>query len=235
MSAPSHGRQRTRWIQLIVVAGLSALVTGVVVLENLAPEADPSHLAVAGVPPLALEDERSCTRRPDDTIADELRDAFPTGGRIGSTQVHACPRAFDGLEVAYAGEVIGEVLPRRGGAWAQVNDDVYALEVGPLVGHRERAGFNTGLSVWLPDPLPEEIDGVGRPGQRGDVILVHGTLLRADPEDGGGITVRAKSVEVLDPARAVEDPLHVVQAIVAAVLALLAVTALVWSRQARRR
>jgi hypothetical protein len=236
MSAPTPRRRgRTRWLQLTSVSFLAVVVTGVVVLEAIGPEVDPGDLAVDGVPPLALEDARPCTRQADDGVSEEIRDAFVPGGRISSTQVHLCPQAFDGLQVTYVGEVIGEVLPRRGGAWAQVNDDRYALEVGPLIGHQERAGFNTGLSVWLPDGLHERVQGTGRAAQRGDVVLVQGTLVRADPDDGGGITVRAEELTTLAPMTRIEEPLHVVQAVVAALLAVLAVAAVAWSRRVRQR
>ncbi len=228
-------RERTRWLLLWPAVGLTLLVLGVVWLEAAAPEVDVADRRVDGVPPLALEDVRSCTRQADDTVASDLREAFPSGGRISSTQVFACPSAFDGLSVTYVGEAIGEVLPRRGGAWVQVNDDIYALEVGPLVGHREQDGFNTGMSVWLPDGLHERIEEVGRPGRRGDVILVRGTLLRADPDDGGGITVRAEELELLAASIEIEDPLHVPQLIVALVLAALAVASVVWARRRARR
>jgi hypothetical protein len=149
--------------------------------------------------------------------------------------VFLCPSAYDGMEVTYVGEVVGELLPRRGGAWAQVNDDDYALVTGPLVGHRERAGFNTGLSVWLEEPLADRITSPGRPALRGDVVLLRGTILRADPDDGGGITLRATELETLAPPLEIDPPLHVLQVVVAGVLSVLALIATVWARQVRRR
>jgi hypothetical protein len=137
--------------------------------------------------------------------------------------------------VSFIGEAIGEVLPRRGGAWVQVNDDDYALQHGPIGRHLEQAGFNTGISVWLPDGLHERIEGVGRPEVRGDVLALDGVLMRADPADGGGITLRADRMEVLASATEVPELLHTLQAIIAAVLATIALLALVWSRRARQR
>ena len=230
-----HRRRPTRWLLLTPITALVIMVAGVVALEAIHPQVDPTDRVVPGVPALAIDEDRACTRPIDQTAAEDLRAGFVPGGRVSSTQVYLCPLAFDGLSVTYVGEVIGEVLPRRGGAWAQVNDDVYALEVGPVIGHRELAGFNTGMSVWLPDGLHERIEDVGRAGRRGDVILVRGTLLRADPDDGGGITVRAEELEILAPSIEVEVPFHLVQAIVAGILALLAIVALVWSWQIRQR
>jgi hypothetical protein len=216
------------------LVGLALIVIGVVALEAVHPQIDATDRPVAGVPPLAIDEDRACIRRGDETVIEDIQDAFPSGGRIASTQVFACPAAFDGAEVTYVGEVVGELLPRRGGVWAQVNDDVYALEVGPVIGHRELAGFNTGLSVWIPDGLHEIIGGVGRPFQRGDVILVRGTLLRADPDDGGGTTVRAEELEVLAPTLVIEPPFHTLQAVVAGLLAVLALIAVLWARRMRQ-
>ena len=232
--APSR-RGHTRWLLITPLVALAVVIAGVVALEATAPLTDADDLAVTAVPPLAMEEARDCVRRRGDTDVQDIRDDFVRGGRISSTQVSRCPAAFDGLEVTYVGEVVGELIPRRDGAWAQVNDDAYALEVGPLVGHRERAGFNTGMAVWLPDGLHEQIEAAGRPGVRGDVILVRGTLYRADPDDGGGTTVRAEELERLADPVEVSAPLHVVQAVVAGLLALAAIGMTVWARMVRRR
>lgn len=228
-------RGPTKWLLITPLVTLAVIVTGVVALEASAPLVKVEDRRVTGLPPLALEDVQDCVRRRGETERGDIRDNFVRGGRVSSTQVFACPSAFDELEVTYVGEVVGEVIPRRGGAWAQVNDDAYALEVGPLVGHRERFGFNTGMSVWLPDGLHEEIEAVGRPGQRGDVILVRGTLLRTDPDDGGGTAVRAEELERLAESVEIEDPFHLLQAVVAVVLALAAIATTVWARIVRRR
>ncbi len=232
-------RGHTRRLLLIPLVALTALVSGVVALEAAAPQVDPevvASMAIEDLPPLGLDEVVTCTRAVLEQITiTELRGDFRPLDRLSSDQVYGCPAAWDDKEVTYIGEAVGEVLPRDGGAWVQVNDDAYALETGPLVGHRERAGFNTGLAVWLPDGLHERIDGVGRPGQRGTVIQLEGTVHRADPDDGGGTTLRATSLEVLAPATPVEEPLHVLQIVVAAALALAAAGALLYARQVRRR
>jgi hypothetical protein len=228
-------RGPTKWLLITPLATLAVIIVGVVALEAAAPVVEGEDRRVTGLPPLAVDGVEDCVRRRGDTETAEIREDFVRGGRVSSPQVFACPSAFDELEVTYVGEVVGELIPRRGGAWAQVNDDAYALEVGPLVGHRERAGFNTGMSVWLPDGLHEEIEAAGRPGRRGDVILVRGTLLRTDPDDGGGTTVRAEEMERLAEPLEIEDPFHLLQAVIAALLAMGAIATTVWARIVRRR
>lgn len=250
MNGPRADRRRapTRRILLGVAVVLAALLGGVIWLEALHPQLDPAGKVVPGVPPLALDDEPTCRRFVDETPIIDIRErlvseaarerileGFPSGGRISSTQVHLCPSAYDGMEVTYVGEVVGELLGRRGGSWAQVNDDDYALRTGPLVGHRERSGFNTGLSVWLPEALAAQVEQPGRPALRGDVVLLRGTILRSDPDDGGGITLRATELETLAPPLALDPPLHVLQVVVAAVLSVAALAASVWAARVRRR
>lgn len=226
-------RRHTRWLLIVPILGIVALWTGVYVLEAIGPEAEVRDMRVE-VPPLHTDEVRRCTRQAPDAQADEIRRDFVAHARVSSTQVYLCPVAYDQLRVTYVGEVIGDVLRRRGGAWVQVNDDRYALEVGPLVGNREGDGFNTGMSVWLPDGLHEQIEGVGRPGRRGDVIKIQGRVFRADPDDGGGVTIRAEGMTVLARHQAIEDPLHVPQAVTAGLLAVLALAAMAWSRRVRR-
>ncbi|MEX2549758.1 MAG: hypothetical protein WD638_06000 [Nitriliruptoraceae bacterium] len=237
MSHPpvAHHRAHTRWILMGSVLAIAAIGFGAWWLEAVHPQLDTATAAVQGVPPLAMSDERSCRRLVEEAAVEEIQAGFPAGGRVSSTQIHLCPLAFDGVEVAYVGEVVGEVLPRAGGAWAQINDDSYALEHGPVVGHRERHGFNTGLSVWLEGGLAAEIEAVGRPAQRGDVVLLRGTVLRADPDDGGGITLRATELETLAGPLVLEPPLHRLQVVVAVVLSLLALAATLWARHVRNR
>lgn len=245
---PRHRRAPTRWYLAGGLALLTAIVAGAWGLEMLHPQLEPGGRIVADLPPLALEDGPSCRRFAEDTAIDEsrarveseaavarIREELPPGGRVSSTQIYLCPSGYDGLEVTYVGEVVGEVLRRDGGAWAQVNDDDYALVTGPLVGHRERAGFNTGLSVWLEGDLADRIEQPGRASLRGDVVLLRGTLLRADPDDAGGITLRASELETLAGPLTIEPPLHTLQLVVSGVLSVLAIAATLWARRRRQR
>jgi hypothetical protein len=231
-------RGHTRWLMIVPLVSLAAIIAGVVALEAVAPQLDPevvASMAIEDIPPVAVEEAPQCTRGGlDDTTIRDLRDQISPGGRVASEQVYRCPAAWDGADVTYVGEAVGEVLRRDGGAWVQINDDPYALESGPLVGHRELAGSNSGVSVWLPDGLHERIEEVGRPAQRGDVVLLRGRLLRADPDDGGGITIRAEELEVVAPSTGVEEPLHVAQLVVAVLLVAIALSALLWARRRRQ-
>jgi len=229
----SSAAPRTRWPILATLGLLAAMLVGVIVLEAAAPVLDRSAPAVTGLPALVLDEVVTCTRADDREDLVELQGQFDPDGRITSESIYACPRLFDGLDVRYVGEVVGDVLAREGGAWVLVNDDAYALEVGPIGAHRQLSGFNSGLSVWLPDGLHERISATGRFGRRGDIILVEGVLLRTDPADGGGITLRATTLEVLAPSVTTAEPLNRALAIAAAAVMLLAVGAILVARRER--
>jgi hypothetical protein len=191
-------------------------------------------------PTLRVEPEEVAARpirceRTDPASVDRAAATMPPEGRISSALVLACPAAYDGHRVRYVGELIGDLLHRDGGAWVLVNDDAYALEVGPLPGHRDLRGTNSGLTVWLPDPLLEAVTGLGRPNQRGDVIEVTGVVVRADPADGEGLTLRADRLRLVAPARAVDEPLDRPQLWFALGASLLAAGLWVMRRRAERR
>ena len=227
-------RRRTRWLLVASVAVIALVMIGTEALLQLAPHVETDEFVVEGLPPLASEEVRTCFRGEQATIG-EVRSSLTIEGRVSSAQVYACPSAYDGALVTYVGEVIGEVIERDGGAWVQVNDDAYALETGPIHGHRTLRGANAGLSVWLPDGLHERLEAPGRSGRRGDVISVIATVRRADPADGGGLTLRAEVLEVLAAPLAAREPFHAIQAIVAAVLAVTAAALTWWARRVRRR
>lgn len=224
---------RTRWALLGAVALLVALVGLASALDRAAPRAERSAPAIADLPAPVLDAPIPCRRSDPDEVVTALTDRLRPG-RITAAIVVACPRLFDGREVVHVGEVVGDVLRRDGGAWVTLNDDPYALELGPFGAHRERAGFNTGLSVWLPDGLHEDLGPAGRHGRRGAVLRVEGVLRRADPADGGGLTVRAVSAEVLAPSTPVTAPVDRTLATAAGVAALTAVAAGLHARRRRR-
>lgn len=166
--------------------------------------------------------------------ADQERATEPIG-RITSSRVVECPDVFDQELVTFVGEVVGDVLEREHGRWLLVNDDAYALEKGPLPTHTDIVGGNTGLAVWAPDDVGGELIA-GGPGRRGDIVVLQGILHRTDPNDGGGLTIRARDLDVVEPAQPTHRPFHGNQAIAAGVLAVVAMGTVTLQRiQLRRR
>lgn len=228
---------RTRWPLLAVVLLLAGLLAMTMSLENSAPVAPLTDRAIPlldALPDPLLDEPLRCSRTDERAGIAEFRAQVRPEGRLTSAIVYACPRLLDGRDVTYIGEVVGDVLRRPGGAWVLVNDDAYALEVGPLGPHRDRRGFNSGLAVWLPDGQHEQLGAPGRHGLRGDIVRIEGVLHRADTHDGGGITIRAVELEVLAPSMPVDEPLNVPLVIAAAGAALLALGSWGWDRRRSR-
>lgn len=222
-------RRRTLLNGLVAVGVVVAVAVLVAWLRATAPTVDDERLRI-DVEEVTADQLLTCEQ-----LADEAAGAVPERGRATSGQVLECPAAFDGRTVSYVGEVVGDVLQRDGGSWLLVNDDDYALRTGPLGASGVPSGTNSGLSVWLPDPLDERVDTPGRAGVRGDVVLVTGEVLRADPADGGGLTLRAEDVEVVAEEVVLDVPVHWRQVGAAAVLAVVAVALTLRDRRERRR
>lgn len=231
---PVHPRTMLQW--LLVVLGLVLLVALLGQLRQAQPYEAPEYIVEGAEDP---DDPGAgivtCERTlPDRPTTPEGQHPDPVG-RVTSSEVIECPEAFDGHVVTYVGEVIGDVLGRDGGAWVLMNDDAYALEVGPLDSHGEFRGYNSGLSVWLGGEVAELADQPGGPRWRGDVLLVTGVVHRADPADGGGLTIRAFDGEVLAPAQPLSRPVNRPQAVAAVLLSIVAVGAVGYERLAARR
>jgi hypothetical protein len=227
-------RRHVRWPVLAVITVLGLLLVLTTALERAAPLAAPLAPPISDLPLPVLDHPQRCSRVEDDRWVEELRNELRPDGRLTSAIATACPRLLDGLPVVYFGEVVGDVLRRDGGAWVQVNDDAYALDVGPFGSHRIQQGYSSGLAVWLPDGLHEGLGEPGRHGRRGDVVRIEGVLLRADPRDGGGMTVRASTLAVVAPSRAVPEPLNRPLVVAAAVAATVALASWVWARRRAR-
>lgn len=124
---------------------------------------------------------------------------------VNSNDLYDCPHIYDGVRVRYRGEVVGGLLRRDIGVWAQLNDDVYAGLLGPLPAHRDYRGGNAGVGVLLPFDAAAEVGFVGGPQTRGDVLEVVGTFNRVDPT-GEVAVIAADTARLVASGRPFPDP-----------------------------
>lgn len=212
-------RLRVAVVAVFALGALSLLVLGVNQLRHPLTVDPVSHVPDA--------DPREPTICPS-----AVEDAVP---RVTSNDLYACPRVYDGAVVAYEGEVIGAVLPRSHGAWAQLNDDAYAGDLGPLPAHGDFRGGNAGLGVHLPRSLAEEVTWVGGPTARGDVLDVTGTFHRVDSDSGEVAVLRVDEGSVIRRGQPIEAVVLADRRIVGSVAALATLALLIAETIVRRR
>jgi hypothetical protein len=130
----------------------------------------------------------------------------PSPNEASSAKLVEEPKKYDGDTIDFAGEVIGESMKRGDYAWLHMNDDAYYVknvEEGAQLG-----GYNSGMAIWLPAKLAEEITYFGDYKHEGDIIEVTGTFNAACGEHGGDMDIHATSLKVLEVGHSVVDPVH---------------------------
>lgn len=134
-----------------------------------------------------------------------------------------CPRTYDQQIVRYRGEAVRAVLPRGERAWVHLNDDPYALDLGPLPAHRLAVGANSGIPVSIPLDVADDITHVGDAHHQGDILDIEGVFHRAHPADGGGPAIQARTATIHQTGRRVARPVSpplILTAITVAMIAL---------------
>lgn len=160
----------------------------------------------------------------DDTCPDT---PLPEPVVVSADDLVECPDAFDGVTVRYTGEAVRAVLHRGPRAWVHLNDDRYALELGPLYDHRTTVGGNSGVPVSIPTAVADDITHVGNARSRGATLTVTGTFRRANPDDGGGPGIHADTARITEPGRPVGRPVDQIRIVTAAIVFAAAVIAAV--------
>ena len=213
------GRWRIGVVALGALAALVGLIAGVEALR---------HPAVVEPVPSPIDD--GDPRQPI-VCPDRPPAGIPS---VTSDDLLECPEIYDGVVVRYEGEAVGALLERSDGAWAQLNDDAYAGDLGPLPAHRDFRGGNAGIGVHLPPRLADRISHVGGPQRRGDVLTISGTFHRVDRGSGEVAVIRAQRGALTRPGQAIE-PAPLVDRRVAGSLTVLAVLVLVVGELVVRR
>ncbi len=87
------------------------------------------------------------------------------------------PLEYDGENISFSGEVIGDIMARQDFAWINVNDK------------------NNALGVWIKKELLKEIGYAGDYKNIGDQVEVTGVFNRACPQHGGDMDIHASALK----------------------------------------
>jgi hypothetical protein len=109
---------------------------------------------------------------------------------ISSTELINNAKLYDEKTVAYAGEVIGDVMARGEFSWVNLNDGQNAI------------------GIWMLERLSKEIFYSGSYKARGDIIEVVGVFHRACPEHGGDLDIHAQGLRKISPGRELAEKLN---------------------------
>lgn len=145
----------------------------------------------------------------------------PSPNESSSGDLVESPKEFDGSDVTFEGEVIGEAMVRGENAWLHINDDAYYVknvEEGAQLG-----GYNTGMAVFIPAGETKAITYFGDYKHEGDIVRVEGVFNAACAEHGGDMDIHATALEVVETGHEVVDqvrPQKVLWAVVLGALAL---------------
>lgn len=95
---------------------------------------------------------------------------------VSSAELIEHAKELDGQEVLYQGEIIGEVMVRKDGAWANLHDGENAL------------------GVWMPNNFLNLISFTGSYTARGDWLEVRGIFNRACKMHGADLDIHATNL-----------------------------------------
>ncbi|MFA5008414.1 MAG: DNA-binding protein [Candidatus Omnitrophota bacterium] len=107
--------------------------------------------------------------------------------QVSSSDLINNAKQYDGKEIVYSGEVIGDVMVRGNFAWINVNDTKNAI------------------GIWLPRNLAKEISITGSYEAKGDIVEVKGKFNRVCIEHGGDLDVHAYMLNVIKKGKNVDE------------------------------
>jgi len=107
---------------------------------------------------------------------------------------------FDGKEIIYTGEAIGDILSRGEYSWINVSDG------------------NNAIGIWVRNRDISDLNILGGYTAHGDTIRISGVFNRACPEHGGDMDIHALSIKIIQKGSHVSHPVAVWKVISGAIL-----------------
>jgi hypothetical protein len=136
---------------------------------------------------------------------------------VSSTELINKAREYDGKNVVYAGEVIGDVMARGDFVWVNVNDGENAI------------------GIWLGKELAGEIQFAGSYHAKGDRLEIDGVFHRACIQHGGDVDIHAQNVRKISPGEPVREELDTGKRNVTFVLLGVLALVLIFARKRRSK
>ncbi|KPU43772.1 hypothetical protein OXPF_26320 [Oxobacter pfennigii] len=99
---------------------------------------------------------------------------------ISSNDLIDKAKEYDGKEVIYTGEVIGDVMKRGDYAWINVFDG------------------NNSIGLWIPYSDGQKISIAGSYSHKGDIVRARGIFNRACSQHGGEPDIHIERLEILE-------------------------------------
>jgi len=108
---------------------------------------------------------------------------------ISSTELINKAKEYDGKNVVYAGEAIGDVMVRGDSVWVNLNDGENAI------------------GIWLNKKLAKEIRFTGSYQTKGDRLEITGVFQRNCIQHGGDMDIHAQSIRKISPGKLIKEEL----------------------------
>lgn len=108
---------------------------------------------------------------------------------VSSVELINSAKEYDGKEVVYQGEVIGDIMRRKSFVWANVNDGKNAV------------------GIWIKADLVKDITYTGSYKSQGDRVEVAGVFHRACIEHGGDADIHATALRLVCPGSPIQEKL----------------------------
>ncbi len=110
-------------------------------------------------------------------------------------ELYASMKKYDGKQIRIEGEVIGDIVYHRDGAWINVNDDVYSKR--SIAEGNKPKGQNSGIGIWVSKEDAKKVKFKGDYFHKGDIVYVEGIFSSNCPKHNGDIDIHAKKFMVV--------------------------------------
>jgi hypothetical protein len=107
---------------------------------------------------------------------------------------------YDGQEIVYTGEVIGDIMNRGEYTWLNVSDG------------------NNAIGIWVKSSAIGDIKVAGRYDAHGDTVRITGIFHRACADHGGDFDIHAEQIELVEKGYAVSHTVEPANVLIGTVL-----------------